>query len=351
VALHRAVESIREASPRRMRLHVFVDATLAEGLRAAWPDALGAGDIIAYDQQGAARYVEADPSSRVLDQAGKLRSPWLLWMREALNRRGVDVVHFVSHGYLSRHQGAMLFAQSPLERTDRYLAGPVGATELQTFLTQVGAWSTVFTSVEYNNSEVGIRSLADEIGQSRPGPMMMHTMERDLTGAALGAGYRFLYGRQRESAPRSTALFIYCQPYLDTHAAPAIRAKGARTGARRPVLPELTRNRAQRAEIARAAEASPLDRFFAGDDSVATWVASTERFAEQVQLRYQQMARDEVLPADIYEQNARLVNDTIDRIRSAVAAAASTQAPPPPSSSAPVERDDVGKRGGGQGVP
>ena len=174
-ALAQSVGAIARAAPRRLRINVFTDRDIAGRLpgEPAWPTATSEVEIIVHDAAGAEKYAYEDQSSRLLDKTGALRSPWLLWMRDALKTRPVDVVHFVCHGYLARDRGALLFAQSPAERTERFLAGPVSAPELQTFLTQIGAWSTVLTGVADNYSDPGLRALADDIAQSRPGPLMI----------------------------------------------------------------------------------------------------------------------------------------------------------------------------------
>jgi hypothetical protein len=258
-----------------------------------------------------------------------LRSPWLLWMREALRGRAIDVAHFCCHGYLSRGRGALLFAQSPVDRSDRYLAGPVSAVELQTFLTQIGAWSSAFTSVPDNFSEPGMRALGDQIAQNRPGPMLMHNLRLDPDAGALAAGYHFLYGSTPEAPPCSPALFIYCQPYLSADAVPEhayVPPTGPGEAVAKGLLPrgepafaELARNVMQEAQAARSHEPSPLDPLFGGENDVSSWVASTERFAEQVQLRYQELARDNLLPEQMRERQTRLAMETIDRLRKAVA--------------------------------
>lgn len=353
-----AARRILESAARRTRLHIFVDAQFANRLREDWAAAGSLGnEVLVYDNAMAGKYVEEDTSSRLLDRAGVLRSPWLLWMREALRGRAVDVVHFCCHGYLSRGRGALLFAQSPLDRTDRYLAGPVGAVELQTFLTQVGAWSSAFTSVSDNFSEPGLRALADQIAQNRPGPMMLHNMRVDPDAGALAAGYHFLYSNTPEAPPRSTALFIYCQPYLSADAvSQQVRPSPARVRGRprggpsraapgaepsegaveyssqvspvpqesraQPAFAKLARNTMQLAQVARtytASADSPLDQFFGHDENVATWIASTERFAEQVQLRFQELARDDLLPTQIRKHQTRLAMETIESLRKAVA--------------------------------
>lgn len=339
---------ILEGSPRRTRLHLFVDAQFAEALRNEWAAAGKLGnEVLVYDNGMAAKYVDDDLlSSRLVERTDVLRSPWLLWMREALSGRAVDVVHFCCHGYLSRGRGALLFAQSPLDRSERYLAGPVGAVELETFLTQVGAWSSAFTSVPDNFSEPGLRALADQIAQSRPGPMMLHNLREDRDAGALANGYHFLYANKPEAPPRSTALFIYCQPYLSPDALPRQAHPSPPPATSRPsidttqafpdfeltgtaplsppksqgrlTLNELARNKIQQAQAVRTLSPSPLDPLFEGEENVATWIASTERFAEKVQLRYQELARDELLPEKMRDSQTKLAMETIDSLRQAV---------------------------------
>lgn len=326
--VRQAAQCILDGSPRRNRLHVFVDAHFAGWLRDEW-HAAGRLDseIFVYDAALAEPYVVEDPSSRMVDQAGMLRSPWLLWMREALRGRAVDVVHFCCHGYLSRGRGALLFAQSPLDRSDRYLAGPVGMVELQTFLTQVGAWSSAFSSLPDNFSSPGLRALADEVAQNRPGPMLMHDLRADPGGGALAAGYRFLYANAPEPPPCSPALFMYCQPYLSLGNAGVIMAPRAHRAVA-PAFAELARNTLQELQVPRSNDFSPLDPVFGGDEDVPSWVAATERYAEQVQLHYQELARDELLPMERGAQQTDLVMATLDRLRSAVADEAAYESAP-----------------------
>ncbi len=318
---------------RRVRLHVFTDRDIGESLAASWKaDGRLGSQIVVHDTALAAPYVAEDLSSRLVDAAGTLRSPWLLWMCKVLAAQAVDVVHFVCHGHLTRERGALLFAQSPLERSERYLAGPVGAAELGTFLTRVGAWSTVFSSIPDNHSAPGLRWLADEIAQSRPGPLMMHNLGVDPGAEALAAGYAFLYGLEPQPAPASCALFIYCQPYLEADVvrfSGGVRSRSMGTKDGTTAMP-FARNALQQRAAAFALEQSPLDRFF-GAERVSSLVASTERFAEQVQLKYQQLARDDLLPAGgarTAEVDATF--DTLAKLRAAVAGI-EARVPSPPA--------------------
>jgi hypothetical protein len=310
---------VLEASARRTRLHIFADVDHAQLLRDEY---MGEGrlnnDVFVHSPEKAAPYLEPDASSRLVDQTGRLRSPWLLWMRDALRGQSVDIVHFCCHGLLTRDRGALLFAESPLERTRRYVAGPVSQVELGTFLTQVGAWSAAFTSVFDNNSEPGLRALADEVAQTRPGPLLMNTVTDDPAPGVLVEAYRFLYSVEPADAPKSSSLFMYCQPYrVRTKAVDddrrRTRGSSAHTAVRNPVQARVVERV--------ATDESPLEKIFDTQDTILPWVASTERFAEQVQLRFQQSARDEqgTDPEESQSVRHEVALDTVNKLRSAVA--------------------------------
>lgn len=253
------VDRIQQSVPRRTTIHVFTDLSVAEQLPVAWRDRTG--PVRLYPPEEAERYVIPDPTSRVTDPGGRLESPWLLWMRDTLGGRSVDVVHFLCHGYLSLQRGALALAQSPLKNEDRSMARFVGAPELATFLTQVGAWSTGLTSPENNYSEMGLRLLADDLAQSRPGPVLHHEVTQDSDLSALAAAYRFLYSRNPEPPPSSPALLIYCQP------------------SRVAALPRQFATRGIPSK--EAAEPPVLEAIYESEENVPSWVAATERYVEQ----------------------------------------------------------------------
>lgn len=314
------------------QIHLFTDSKLARRLQA---EGMLPDQVLIHDQAQAAPFVAKDPSSRLHDRTGSLRSPWLLWMREALRAYSTDVVHFICHGHLTAQSGAMLFAQSPLERTDNYLAGPVGATELGSFLTQVGAWSTVFSSPQDNQNPGGLRALADEIAQSMPGPMMLHD-ERHGSPIDLALGYRFVHAERPQEPPRSRSLYLYCQPYLlaaDRGQPDAEEAAGASIRVR---IDHYARNASQRDSARRAIPApaptpaptptpTPIPRYLMHPSSavpvgksISAVTAATERFAENVQLQYQQLMRDDVVPDAIAHRDMDTSMETVDLIRHAV---------------------------------
>lgn len=329
-ALHDAIGGIMKASVRRTELHVFTDTQLYNEVRAA--AALVSDSDVSltlYDPADAAEYTAPDPSSRLVDRTGQLRSPWLLWMRNALARHSVDVVHMIGHGFLTRDRGALLLAQSPLERTGDFRAGPVSAIELANFMTQVGAWGTVLTGVRDNFSPMGHRALTDEIGQSRPGPVLMHSLDRDPRQALLAPAYRLLFDTAPSSMPVSDALFVYCQPYRVGTTASDPFEVGTQGFTRNDITLEspVARNDAQSASAEEASQStSALDAIIQRAGPVKPWVAATERVAEQVQLRLQKNARDddEDDPVQNARRNASIA--MLDSLRESVAAFADEDA-------------------------
>ena len=330
-ALVAAAEGIRAAAVRSTNLHIFTDNAFYQGMHdhlatLAPPN----GSVTVYDPQDASPFCSEDVSSRLVDQSGQLRSPWLLWMQHSLRSRSVDVVHMLGHSHLARDRGAMLLAQSPLERTNEFSPGPVSAIELSNFMTRVGAWGTVLTGVVDNNSPSGMRALADEIGQTRPGPVVMHSLARDPQQSFLPVAYRVVFDDAPMAMPVNDSLFVYCQPYRvippdDTERSvqDPPRTRGSRTR-ESPV----SRNRAQTAMVeASSSDSSPLDQVIQRGGPVKPWVAATERVAEQVQLTLQNNARDDG-DVDDSMQRARATASlsALDSLRQSVASFAAEDA-------------------------
>jgi hypothetical protein len=357
-ALLDAVRRILHAGIRQTNVHVFTDSDFYRDMQGLAAESLPPGArLTVHNPKDAAGFCEPDLSSRLVDTSGQLRSPWLLWMQAALRHTSVDVVHLIGHAYASRDRGAMLLAQSPLERTAQFLAGPVSAVELCTFMTRVGAWGTALSGVFDNNSVPGMRALADEIGQSRPGPVLMHSLDRDPQQQLLPTAYQMLFGDVPQHMPVSEALFVYCQPYR-------VQATRSATGAHvpdgfAPVAPSpqqqqqqqqhqspprtrgmktldspVSRSDAQTTNATRRGlDTSPLDPVFERGGPVKSWVAATERVAEQVQLKLQQDVRDDASAHPILDARTDASNAVLDSLRQSVAAfvaedAASAPTPP-----------------------
>jgi hypothetical protein len=359
-ALRGAIDGILTASVRRTEVHVFVDATLYPEIQAlAATQTNGTVRITPYDPAGSAPYVEADPSSRLVDRTGQVRSPWLLWMRDALKRHSVDVVHMVGHGYLARDRGALLLAQSPLARTNDFRAGPVSAIELCNFMNQVGAWGTVFTGVLDNHSPLGMRALADEIGQSRPGPVLMHSLDRDAQQQMLAPAYRLLFDTAPSGMPVSDALFVYCQPYRlgTTQADPFEVGTQTPGGGDVQLVSPVARNQMQSNVAAAASNArSALDPIIQRAGPLKPWVAATERVAEQVQLRMQKNVRDDDDDDPVQDSRMNASISMLESLRASVAGFAEEDAareraarPSPPAPPAAAAEANTTQRGGADG--
>ena len=134
-------------------------------------------------------------------KTGQLQSPWLRWMRDSMQGRSLDAVHFLCHGFVADERPALTLAESPLSNRDRPCY--VGVSELAAFLTQVGAWSAIFGSPPMNYSESGLRLFADTLAQTRPGPVLYHTLAGSGSGAdaQLRSLYGFLYAPSPSPVP------------------------------------------------------------------------------------------------------------------------------------------------------
>jgi len=296
-------KQLRDAVPRRTTFHVFTDAAIHHQVRQVF-DHHGMLDsaVVIYPPESAARYAVPEEETNVPEQADSVANPWLLWMRDSLKGRSVDVAHFVCHGYLSQDRGALAFAESPLLNQDTRMARFVGASELKAFLTQVGAWSSVFSSPEHNYSEMGLRQLADALAQVRPGPMVHHELELDPQATALAGAYRLLFSRKPERPPVSPALFIYCQPFRVLSAADdADRLPGSPT-----------------ANVRRSQE---LDAIYESAENVPAWVAASERYLEECELKLQkQQPESGAASTDPTRQRTvETLESTLQQIRDVVA--------------------------------
>jgi len=270
--LTQMVEKILSAVPRRTTIHIFTDREWYPALehRMQDMDLLG-GPVKLHNPENAGAYAAPEPTLQVSDRPGRIENPWLLWIRDALEGRSIDIAHFICHGFLSRDRGALAFSETPLRNEDRNMARFVGAAELTAFLTQTGAWSAAFSSPEQNYSQMGLRQIADAIAQMRPGPVIHHEIPLDFDGEALAGIYRFLFGPPPQPPPASPALFTYCHPS---------RVTG------KPKARTLARVAFQR--IVDAANDVPshplLKKIFKADENVPSWIAASQRFIEQQNL-------------------------------------------------------------------
>ncbi|MHB1397943.1 MAG: hypothetical protein ACYDAI_08460 [Trichloromonadaceae bacterium] len=306
--LTRMAQGILDAVPRQTTIHMFTDREWYPQLRSQVNNLGLDGPVIVHNPEAAVNYPAPEATVRVGTRQGGIENPWLLWIRDALQGRSIDIAHFVCHGYLAGDLGALAFSETPVRNQDRQLARFVGAAELTAFLTQVGAWSAAFSSPEHNYCEMGLRQLADSIAQLRPGPIIHHELPGDTNGQALAAVYRFLFGPALEPPPASPALFTYCHPSR-LSAAPEARSQ-ARYTPRASV------------EAAGEAVAHPLFKsLFETADNLPSWIAASERFFEQQNLQLRKMARE---PGSERQRTAQGLRQTLEQIQEIIAKAAET---------------------------
>lgn len=301
--VYRIAEHITAIGPANTTVHVFADHMIYQEMA----DSIGTlPKVTVYSPSEEGALPTVTRTTRIEERAGRIENPWLVWMRNALKGRSVDVAHFISHGYLSRDQGALAFAESPMENEDRRIARFVGASELLSFLTQIGAWAAAFSSPEGNYSEMGLRLLADTIAQMRPGPVVHHEMRLDDNCESLAKAYRFLFGRGSIEPPSSPSLFIYCHPSRVEQkplSAPPIKAPSFRRA------PE------------REKEEDAVADLYKSDRNVPSWIAATERYLELRKLDVERMLYEDELSRSTRRgveklgKNAALIQDTLRQVQ------------------------------------
>jgi hypothetical protein len=160
-------------------------------------------DVHVYDPQLAADY-SLPRRDRKVDDSYDVVNPWLMWIRDSLAGRSVDVAHFACHGYLSAGQGALCFASSPTVNTDTQYSRFVGLGQLTSFLNQVGAWSFAVTGPPYNYSQSALRELGDSVARTSPRYVLVHDSDLDPGPppyAELASAYQFLYRSSTSAKP------------------------------------------------------------------------------------------------------------------------------------------------------
>lgn len=273
------------AGSRRPRttIHIFPDEAYHDSLRNTFaPEPR----VAVHDPRGAQAHGVSPRGGVPADEVGELQSPWLKWMRDSMKGHSLDAVHFVCHGFVADQRPALALAESPLSNRDRLDARYVGVGELAAFLTQVGAWSAVFSSPPGNYSEAGLRLLADTLAQTRPGPVLYHTLGAPGPDPALQAMYGFLYAPVPSSVPCQDRWFTYCQPALiDTLASPSRAAPAAAALDANSSLFESVSAAPRRTRGPAAAPPAPAE--------APSWVSAAQRYVEQQSLQLQRDNRSD----------------------------------------------------------
>lgn len=311
------VGAVRSALGDRVRFDVFTEADYDLPLRQRWAArGLSEDEVRQHAPASAEAYAVPERAEAILGQPDRLENPWLLWMRDRLRGRAMDVVHLLCHGFVSGQVPAISFSESPLRNEDARMARFVGAQELLAFSTQVGAWSTVFTSPPRNYSEMGLRGLAHTMAQLRPGPVVHHDLPGDADLSALGSAYAFLHGPQPVPPPASPSLIVYCHPsQVGDRERAAARVRSA--------LP------AEVEEAADALCAEGLTR--AGETELIrpSWVAAANRFVEQRVMQMKEAHREEAASRGSLRgrEGSRGSEEMLRRIQAVIASAAANTEP------------------------
>jgi hypothetical protein len=208
------IKLLPQELPAQARLHVFTHRSL-EALLRRKIESLGlsrsvtlytAPEITSCPVSGG-----SDTLSDVPD-VSQIQNPWLLWMRDALQRVSVDVVHFVCTGYLGRTKAGLRLSDAPMQPDQFRCAEIVSTRELGMFLQQIGAWSVAFSSPPFNSCDIGLRMLCHEISGTIAGPTAFHDIAADTNANALAMLYRYIFVPQAESVPASPALALATHP-------------------------------------------------------------------------------------------------------------------------------------------
>lgn len=297
------------AGSRRPRttIHIFPDEAYHDPLRNSFE---ADSRVVVHDPLDAMVHGTLPRGGVSGEETNGVQSPWLKWMRDAMKGRSLDAVHFVCHGFVADQRPALALAESPLSNRDRRDARYVGVGELAAFLTQVGAWSAVFSSPPGNYSEAGLRLLADTLAQTRPGPVLFHTLGAPGLDTALRDMYGFLYAPIASAVPEQERWFAYCQPTLiDNQASPFWAA---------PALEALVTNSSlfetipdQKVIRSRGPDSAKLTP---AKDALG-WVSAAQRYVEQQSMQLQRdMRGDDVASIRVSSE----VEHTLARLQSIV---------------------------------
>lgn len=265
---HRTLDEIVAAAPPRLLVHVFADYDTAPALRrhAEELSTDSRRSIKIYDPRSVEGSMQS-PVSIGIEESSPTPT-WLRWMQETLSEQSVDIVHFVCPGYFTADQGSVALSVSPNRSIDHGLACFIGASQLSTFMTRLGAWSLHLSSTADDDVwSLGLRMLADQISGMRPGPVTCEDIRMAKPGE-LEAAYRFLYVSGRD-APRSAALSTYCHPGLLSESPHWEELAESSASSVRQAVEDLT--------LATGPTLSILE----DDSPTPAWLASSQRYLEQ----------------------------------------------------------------------
>lgn len=269
-SLTRITEHLLNVPRSRVRVDIFTDVRYVGLLESYWVGR-GALNMRVFVHNPASAKAYAIPrKSLEVRRVREIESPWLLWMREALQGRSVDLVHFLGHGYMAGTKGALGFAESPMLNQDASWCRFVGSDELSLFLCQVGAWSVAIDSPIGNYSEMGLRAVADDLAQRRPGPTLHHESRLDDPDLIqLKQAFLFLFNLDPIIPAVTRSIALCCQPFRVAGYEHQMRSVG--TPAWEPAF------------RGRWADGPP------SEENIPAWIAAAQRYVEQKQFEVNQL--------------------------------------------------------------
>lgn len=289
----RLAEQYLERSGHAVRLHLFTDVAWHPELLARVGDhATLPGHVVIHDPAEAESYERPARTAR-LSSSAEVSNPWLRWILDSVSGGRIDVMHFVTHGFLSGDRGAIAVASTPTLNTDRHMSRFIGSVEITAFLTRLGAWGLMLSGPPHNFSPAGLREVADAVAQVLPGIALVHDADHDPDGVQLGLALHTIFGAGPELDRPLPAVTAWAHPRFVEF--PTEDQSGLHVNA--------DGSSAFIAEATRDALANP---------DTQPWVASMSRCLEQLQVRWlPDTAEEEADPAAVAA--LRSVSDMLER--------------------------------------
>ena len=152
---------------------------------------------------------EPAPRSFLTSESSTVSNPWLHWINRHYKQTGVDAVHFICPGYLSRDSSALALAESPLENIDESWARFVGPQELATFYDRLGCSIMGFTAIGAKVWADGIHALGYQMSWTRAGPVIVDEEGSATDGLSAIYGAIFVGNGMANYAPSATSSYVH----------------------------------------------------------------------------------------------------------------------------------------------
>jgi hypothetical protein len=212
------------------------------------------------------------------------RSPipgcWADWIISGLDGRAINALHVAATGQTSVDRPILAIAPDPSHSVGLSSCSSVETNDLWNLADLLGASQLSIASPESRGVDIGARTIADSLGQMRPGPTLFSSLRRDPRAYALAQMCAFLADPSDRDLPSHPSWFGYIQP----ESIEAVLTE--------PLLPHHT-GQIHIAPIATTGEpgtAGPpalsrdpdriLAQMFEDTDEVPTWVAASSRFLD-----------------------------------------------------------------------